>query len=352
MRFLLLLINLVYLTSLTYAEPEVEEHKEDKDALSLKNVNKILDELSQKIDDLTSGQMELQRRIEEIRTSDSYNHNNEFETSSLKDQCKEVCQDLNGIVDADPIHKVLKKRDVSSKAKGPTSASGERKPTLQESFRETLDELKAGQTAILSHLLEYRKEFKARHDIQESMLRRSFSYGHEWITILSRTHYGSSNVSWHNYKHGHSNVGFYFLGLESLYLRTNYDSAHELMIIFHDWNNQTRYAKYDLFQIGDEDEQYALRKLGKYMGNAGDSLSPHLYKKFSTYDRDNDENDEVNCAQTYGGGWWFFGNCTTSMLTGPYRYEEDSNMWGVSWSSWRGWNYSLKSVEMLIRPTL
>lgn len=40
------------------------------------------------------------------------------------------------------------------------------------------------------------------------------------------------------------------------------------------------------------------------------------------------------------------------MLTGPYRYEEDANTWGVSWSTWRGWNYSLQSVEMMIRPTL
>lgn len=153
-------------------------------------------------------------------------------------------------------------------------------------------------------------------------MRKSFSYNHEWTTILSRTHYGINNASWYNYKRGYSNIGFYFIGLESLYLRTTYESAQELMIVLKDWTNQTRYAKYDLFQVGDEDEQYAIRKLGKYMGNAGDALRPHLYKKFSTYDRDNDDNDEEHCASTYGCGWWFFGNCTMRLVHNIIRHVE------------------------------
>uniref|UniRef100_A0A1I8P096 Fibrinogen C-terminal domain-containing protein n=1 Tax=Stomoxys calcitrans TaxID=35570 RepID=A0A1I8P096_STOCA len=207
-------------------------------------------------------------------------------------------------------------------------------------------------TALLTGIQEYRRDYNQRQTLHENLLRKSFAYDHEWTTIFSRNHHGVNNASWSLYRRGYSDNGYYFIGLEALYLKTTYESAQELMIILKDWDGKTRYAKYEHFQIGDEDEQYAIRKLGAYVGNAGDALRPHLFKKFSTFDRDNDGNDKLHCASMYGGGWWFFGNCTTSMLTGPYHYEENAHSYGISWSTWKGWNYSMKSVEMLIRPTL
>jgi hypothetical protein len=43
-----------------------------------------------------------------------------------------------------------------------------------------------------------------------------------------------------------------------------------------------------MFKIKSEQEGYQL-EVGGYHGNAGDSLSYHNGKKFSTYDVDNDE---------------------------------------------------------------
>ena len=62
------------------------------------------------------------------------------------------------------------------------------------------------------------------------------------------------------------------------------------------------------FRVEDEDQGYRLHITG-YSGTAGNSLGgdgspPHDGKKFSTWDRDNDENNG-NCALGYKGGWWF-----------------------------------------------
>lgn len=72
--------------------------------------------------------------------------------------------------------------------------------------------------------------------------------------------------------------------------------------------------------------------------------------KFTTKDRDNDHS-ENNCASFYHGAWWYR-NCHTSNLNGQYlRGQHTSYADGIEWSSWTGWQYSLKFSEMKIRPT-
>lgn len=54
-----------------------------------------------------------------------------------------------------------------------------------------------------------------------------------------------------------------------------------------DWVGKKVYADYSSFHLEHENEGYRLR-LGNYQGNAGDSLSSHNGKQFTTLDRDKD----------------------------------------------------------------
>lgn len=51
------------------------------------------------------------------------------------------------------------------------------------------------------------------------------------------------------------------------------------------------------------------------------------------------------------GGYWY-NCCTDSNLNGVYYRmgEHKKHMDGISWYGWHGANYSLKRVEMKIRP--
>lgn len=63
---------------------------------------------------------------------------------------------------------------------------------------------------------------------------------------------------------------------------------YSLRIDMEDWNGVRKFASYDLFRILSEEEGYKL-VINGYQGNAGDSLSAHNGRKFSTHDVDNDE---------------------------------------------------------------
>ncbi|XP_013105963.2 fibrinogen C domain-containing protein 1-like [Stomoxys calcitrans] len=170
-----------------------------------------------------------------------------------------------------------------------------------------------------------------------------------WTTFQRRQD-GSVNFhrNWTEYKNGFGNApqGEFFLGLQKLHELTS-EAPHELLVILRDWQDDVRYAHYDHFAVGSENEKYSLMELGLYSGNAGDDLKNFKGMKFSTFDSDNDASDEFHCAELFTGGWWFE-SCGLSNLNGRYLKGRDSST-GVTWSEWRGEEYSLKFAEMKIR---
>jgi len=82
----------------------------------------------------------------------------------------------------------------------------------------------------------------------------------------------------------------------------------------------------------------------------GNALTYHMYQKFSTFDRDNDNCGACNCAKKYKAGWWYNG-CSESNLNGLYlRDYRNKTTVGIEWEPFKGYDYSLKATEMKIRP--
>uniref|UniRef100_A0A4W3JL53 Fibrinogen C domain containing 1a n=1 Tax=Callorhinchus milii TaxID=7868 RepID=A0A4W3JL53_CALMI len=176
------------------------------------------------------------------------------------------------------------------------------------------------------------------------------------LQVFQRRKDGSVNFfrGWDAYNDGFGKItGEHWLGLKRIHALT-IQSNYELRIDMEDFENDTSYAHYGIFGVGlfsvdPELDGYPLT-VTDYSGTAGDSLLKHNGMKFTTKDRDNDHS-ENNCATFYHGAWWYR-NCHTSNLNGQYlRGHHTSYANGIEWSSWTGWQYSLKFVEMKIRPT-
>ncbi|NXO44082.1 TENA protein, partial [Locustella ochotensis] len=81
--------------------------------------------------------------------------------------------------------------------------------------------------------------------------------------------------------------------------------------------------------------------------HAGDSMTYHNGRSFSTFDKDHDS-AITNCALSYKGAFWYK-NCHRVNLMG--RYGDNSHSQGVNWFHWKGHEYSIQFAEMKLRPS-
>ncbi|XP_060666675.1 fibrinogen-like protein 1 isoform X2 [Drosophila nasuta] len=174
--------------------------------------------------------------------------------------------------------------------------------------------------------------------------------GSGWTVIQRRKDASESfNRGWTDYRRGFGNLeNNFFIGLEKLYLLTS-QKPHELYIYLKSSDNEVRHAKYSVFKIAGESENYKLLSVGNFSGNANDSLSGHVNMNFSTYDRDNDES-KYNCALEWLSGWWF-AKCFYSNLNGLYKDNVINLHNGIRWNSWNS-GKELTFVQMMIRPII
>uniref|UniRef100_A0A670YB59 Fibrinogen C-terminal domain-containing protein n=1 Tax=Pseudonaja textilis TaxID=8673 RepID=A0A670YB59_PSETE len=172
-------------------------------------------------------------------------------------------------------------------------------------------------------------------------------------TVIQRRQDGSVNffTTWQHYKNGFGNLeGEHWLGLESIHLLTH-QGSYMLRVLMEDWSGRQAQAEYNTFALEPESDFYRLQ-LGKYQGSAGDSLSWHNGRQFTTLDHDHDAYSG-NCAHYQKGGWWY-NMCAHSNLNGIWykgghyrsRYQD-----GVYWAEFRGGAYSIRKVVMMIRST-
>ena len=152
------------------------------------------------------------------------------------------------------------------------------------------------------------------------------SHGGGWIVIQRRHEHGLNfDREWIDYKRGFGSFdGDFWLGNDKIYHLTRsewYELRVELTLEDDAREIGQLYANYRRFKIYSESSGYLLF-IKWYCGTTGDILNYHRYRKFTTYDRDNDRSYNENCATKLGGGWWF-SKCTTLNLNGDWRIGSD-----------------------------
>ena len=175
--------------------------------------------------------------------------------------------------------------------------------------------------------------------------------GGGWTVLMRRADvpdHQDFSMGWDSYKWGFGNLSSEFwLGNEYINLLTSMEQM-QLRVDLKDWENASAYAKYTPFSVGTEQQKYVL-KIGKYEGNAGNSLNYVNGGKFTTKDQDNDTWSK-NCAVVYQNPGWQKA-CMEASLTGPYKKGALKTDWiGLVWKHWKGHKYSLKQLEMKMRP--
>lgn len=185
-------------------------------------------------------------------------------------------------------------------------------------------------------------------------------------TIIQRRVSGklSFNRSYSSYKNGFGDFAEdFWLGLDKISRLTNSENTDSTMEVYFGLKAfdfyttaipDTAFSRYSSFSVGNENDGYRLRISGiSDDSTAGDSMRIHNNQKFSTPDRDQDSHGSRHCAKKHKGGWWYK-NCHNANLNGRY-YEDGPNnnvasLDGVSWTTWLGPRYSLKSTVIAIRP--
>lgn len=173
--------------------------------------------------------------------------------------------------------------------------------------------------------------------------------GGGWL-VFQRRRDGSVEfyLDWNSYKKGFGRQeSEFWLGNDNIHQLTKAGSMH-LRVDLEDFKGNSTFVMFKTFKLQSEDEKYQLL-LGTFMGgSAGDSLSSHSGKPFSTYDRDNDDMEQ-NCAKVVQGAWWYHA-CYSSNLNARYAVNgKEAHQYGVDWATGNGISKSYKRTEMKLR---
>lgn len=165
-----------------------------------------------------------------------------------------------------------------------------------------------------------------------------------WTVIQRRISDSDFYKKWNEYQLGFGDLHTNFwIGNQLIYLLTS-QAWYELRVELTSMDNETAYAEYQVFSVGDAESKYKLLVDG-YSGNAGDALAFSNGMKFTTNDQDNDL-ESRNCAMLYVGAWWY-NVCHFANLNGQYGNTEYAK--GPVWNQWKGYYSPMKMTEMKIR---
>ncbi|XP_013416444.1 ryncolin-4-like [Lingula anatina] len=156
----------------------------------------------------------------------------------------------------------------------------------------------------------------------------TFTYDGDWLIIMRRYNDDVNfNQSWTSYKHGFGDpTNQFWIGNKVIYQLTNQNN-YSLQMDLLSCNGRYYYARWSLFRIGSEYQNYKVKDMLVESFNttnttkAVESLTNPLGASFSTYDRARN----TNCPISFGGGWWFR-QCAMVCLTCTYSRCQDSTI--------------------------
>lgn len=167
-----------------------------------------------------------------------------------------------------------------------------------------------------------------------------------WTRIMNRVDNSLAfNRSMNDYEEGFGPLKQnHWLGLK--YMRKLVMNQPTLLRVelFND-DDDLVFVEYEYFHINPKSDSYKLSVGDRVYGDLTEYLgSYHNDMKFSTFDKDNDEDQKTNCALANNGGWWFR-NCYFVCLTCK---DSSLGQWLQSYSS--SANYA--NVKMMIKPMM
>ncbi|XP_074544512.1 tenascin-N isoform X2 [Halichoeres trimaculatus] len=170
--------------------------------------------------------------------------------------------------------------------------------------------------------------------------------GGGWLMLQRRTTGKLDFMKrWRQYIAGFGNMtDEFFIGMDKIYELTNTPTQYELRFDL-GYGSERAYAVYDNFKIAPVKQKFKLT-IGTYRGTAGDAMTYHQGRPWTTIDSDNDI-ALGNCALTHRGAWWYK-NCHLANLNG--KWGDNRHSMGVNWEPWKGHLTSLDFTEMKIRP--
>ena len=161
------------------------------------------------------------------------------------------------------------------------------------------------------------------------------------------------NRTWDDYVNGFGDPsGNFWLGLEAMHLLSVNVSTVRLKIVLEAFDGEDVgpfIIYYDNFSVGNADSSYQLTLSGfSCPEEIGDSLIRHSGMKFSTKDNEQDIAPNVNCAEMYGGGWWYK-SCHGANTNAIYMPTSDNpDKVGILWRTYREY-YSFRASTISIQ---
>ncbi|ELT98374.1 hypothetical protein CAPTEDRAFT_46530, partial [Capitella teleta] len=140
--------------------------------------------------------------------------------------------------------------------------------------------------------------------------------GGGWLVVQKRRD-GSVNFNrtWAEYANGFGDPsGENWQGNRFIHLLSS-SKPHELRVELYYKDSGWKFASYKTFSVASERDNFRL-EVGTFSGDISDALAFHDGSPFSAHNKDLDA-ALINCAQSFGGGWWF-ANCGRCHLNTVY----------------------------------